>query len=67
MLRSVLVGVDGSEYSTAAVELGIRWAQRSGAVLVGLGIIDAPTISRPEPVPRRPCRPSRRASHGRGV
>jgi nucleotide-binding universal stress UspA family protein len=51
MLRSVLVGVDGSEYSTAAMELGIQWAQRSGAVLVGLGIIDAPTISKPEPVP----------------
>ena len=51
MLRSVLVGVDGSGYSTAAVELGIQWAQRSGAVLVGLGIIDAPTISKPEPVP----------------
>jgi nucleotide-binding universal stress UspA family protein len=51
MLRSVLVGVDGSEYSTAAVELGIQWAQRSGAVLVGLGIIDAPTICQPDPVP----------------
>jgi nucleotide-binding universal stress UspA family protein len=51
MLRSILVGVDGSEYSTAAVELGIQWAQRSDAVLVGLGIIDAPTISKPEPVP----------------
>jgi nucleotide-binding universal stress UspA family protein len=51
MLRSVLVGVDGSEYSTAAVDLGSQWAQRSGAVFVGLGIIDAPTISKPEPVP----------------
>src|SRR5262245_48160284 len=51
MLRSILVGVDGSEYSTATVELGIQWAQRPGAVLVGLGIIDAPTISKPEPVP----------------
>ncbi len=51
MLRSILVGVDGSAYSTAAVELGIQWAQRSGAVLVGLGIIDAPTICKPEPVP----------------
>ena len=51
MLRSILVGVDGSDYSTAAVELGIQWAQRSGAVLVGLGIIDAPTISKPELVP----------------
>jgi nucleotide-binding universal stress UspA family protein len=35
----------------AAVELGIQWAQRSGAMFVGLGIIDAPTISKPEPVP----------------
>ncbi len=51
MLRSVLVGVDGSAYSTAAVELGIQWAQRSGAVLVGLGVIDVPTICKPEPVP----------------
>ena len=51
MLRSMLVGLDGSVYSTAAVELGIRWAQHAGAVLVGLGIIDAPTICKPQPVP----------------
>jgi len=51
MVRSMLVGVDGSAYSAAAVELGIRWAQRCGAVLVGLGIIDAPTIRKSEPVP----------------
>src|SRR5215475_13306073 len=51
MLRSILVGLDGSAYSAAAVELGIRWAQHSGAVLVGLGIVDAPTICKPQPVP----------------
>jgi nucleotide-binding universal stress UspA family protein len=51
MLRSILVGIDGSAYSVAAVELGIRWAQHAGAVLVGLGIIDAPTICKPQPVP----------------
>ena len=51
MLRSIVVGLDGSAYSAAAVALGIRWAQRSGAVLVGLGIIDAPTICKPQPVP----------------
>jgi hypothetical protein len=45
------VGLDGSAYSAAAVELGIRWAQRSGAVLIGLGMIDAPTICKPQPVP----------------
>lgn len=51
MLRSILIGLDGSAYSTTAVELGLRWAQRSGALLVGLGIVDAPTIREPEPVP----------------
>jgi nucleotide-binding universal stress UspA family protein len=51
MLQSILVGLDGSAYSAAAVELGIRWAQHTGAVLVGLGIIDAPTICKPQPVP----------------
>jgi nucleotide-binding universal stress UspA family protein len=51
MLRSVLVGVDGSAYSTAAVELGIRWAQRNEAALVGLGVIDAPTTCKTQPVP----------------
>jgi len=50
MLRSMLVGVDGSAYSTTAMELGICWAQRWDAVLVGLGIVDAPTICKAEPV-----------------
>ena len=51
MLRSVLVGMDGSAYSTTALALGIRWAQHWDAVLVGLGIVDAPTICMAEPVP----------------
>jgi nucleotide-binding universal stress UspA family protein len=51
MVKSILIGLDGSTYSTAALELGIRWAQKADALLVGLGIIDAPTICRPEPVP----------------
>ncbi|MBM3224335.1 MAG: universal stress protein [Candidatus Tectomicrobia bacterium] len=50
MLRSVLVGLDGSPYSTAAVELGVQWAQRAQALFVGLGIIDEPTICAPEAV-----------------
>jgi len=49
MLRSILVGLDGSASSAAAVELGLRWALRFEAVLVGLGIIDEPTICGPEP------------------
>jgi nucleotide-binding universal stress UspA family protein len=51
MLHHLLVGIDVSTYSTAAVELGIRWAEHYGAGLVGLGVIDAPTICKAQPVP----------------
>ncbi|MEW4567332.1 universal stress protein [Tautonia sp. JC769] len=44
MLRSVLVGLDGSEHGDAALELGLRWAKRFNALLVGLGVIDEPGI-----------------------
>lgn len=51
MLRSILLGLDGSACSNAAVELGTRWARRFDALLVGLGIVDESTICRREPVP----------------
>jgi nucleotide-binding universal stress UspA family protein len=51
MITSILVGLDGSPCCAAAVELGLRWARETGARLTGLGIIDAPTICKPEPVP----------------
>jgi len=51
MLRSILVGLDGSVYSTNAMELGIRWARQFNATLVGMGIIDEPTILQPVMVP----------------
>jgi nucleotide-binding universal stress UspA family protein len=51
MLRSILIGLDGSAFSDAAVELGVRWARRFDALLVGMGVIDAPTITRAEPLP----------------
>ena len=35
MLRSILVGLDGSEHGDSALELGIRWARRFDALLVG--------------------------------
>lgn len=50
MLRSLLVGLDGSTFGETAVSLGLRWAQRSEALLVGLGVIDQPTIRAEEPV-----------------
>ena len=50
-LRSALVALDGSAYSESATALSIQWAKRSGARLLGLGVLDAPSIDRPEPVP----------------
>jgi nucleotide-binding universal stress UspA family protein len=50
MLRSILIGLDGSAPSRTAVQLGIEWARRSNALLVGLGIIDEPTICAAETV-----------------
>ena len=49
MIRSILIGLDGSGYSRCAVALGIAWAKRYDALLVGLGIVDEPAIRRSEP------------------
>ena len=51
MVKSILIGLDGSTYSTNATELGIRWARQFGALLVGLGVVDEATIRGPELVP----------------
>ena len=44
MLRSLLVGLDGSDDCIAAVELGIRWAKRFDSLLVAIGVVDEPAI-----------------------
>ena len=49
-LRSMLVGLDGSPHSVSAVRLGIAWAKQADALLVGLAIVDQPTIAAQEPV-----------------
>ena len=49
MLSSILVGLDGSDYSHSAIEVGIYLARKTGALLVGLGIVDEPTIRETEP------------------
>jgi nucleotide-binding universal stress UspA family protein len=51
VVKGILVGLDGSPFSDSAVELGIRWAKRHDAMLVGLGIVDEPGIRGGEPVP----------------
>jgi nucleotide-binding universal stress UspA family protein len=45
-VRSILVGLDGSAEADAAVELGLRWADVTGARLVGLAVVDEPAIRR---------------------
>jgi nucleotide-binding universal stress UspA family protein len=51
MLRSVLVALDGSDYSETATALAIDWGARFGAHLLGLGVLDEPAIHKGEPVP----------------
>jgi nucleotide-binding universal stress UspA family protein len=51
MLRSILVPLDGSVHSITAVDLAVAWGERFGARLVGVGVIDEPTIWKAEPVP----------------
>ncbi len=49
MLRSILVGLDGSDYSKSAVEVGIYLARKTKALLVGHGVVDEPTNRDAEP------------------
>ena len=45
----ILIGLDAPKHGAVVTELGIRWAQRCGATLVGLGIVDEPGIRAIEP------------------
>lgn len=51
MLKSILVGLDGSAYGESAVSLGLRWAKQFSARLAGATVIDEPGITADEPVP----------------
>jgi nucleotide-binding universal stress UspA family protein len=51
MLGSILLALDGSVYSESAAGLAIDWAGRYGARLLAVGMLDAPTIQKPEPIP----------------
>jgi nucleotide-binding universal stress UspA family protein len=44
MLKSLLIGLDGSVDSRSVLELGVRWAKRFGALAVGLAVVDEPGI-----------------------
>lgn len=51
MLGSILVGLDGSDFSKSALKLAIQWAKQSNAVVAGIGILDQPSITQGEFVP----------------
>ena len=48
-MRSILVGLDGSEDCLPAVDLGISWAKRFDSLLVGIGVVDEPSIRGAQP------------------
>jgi nucleotide-binding universal stress UspA family protein len=50
VIRRALVAMDGSAHGQAAATLAIDWARRFDAELVGLGVLDEPSITSPEPV-----------------
>jgi nucleotide-binding universal stress UspA family protein len=51
MITSMLVGVSGTQFSHAAAEHAIQLAGETGAVLIGLGVVDRPHLCAAESVP----------------
>jgi nucleotide-binding universal stress UspA family protein len=51
MLQTILVALDESPFSDTATTLALSWATRFGARLLGVGILDKPSITAGEPVP----------------
>ena len=51
MLKNILVPIDATESSAAALALALDLAQRHKASLTGVAIIDAPSLTAPEAVP----------------
>ncbi len=46
MIRRIVVGIDGSEYSKSAIKIACTRAKLTGATVVGVGVIDLPGIER---------------------
>ncbi|MFO0958978.1 MAG: universal stress protein [Isosphaeraceae bacterium] len=64
MLRTILLGLDGSPDGDGALELGIDWARRHNAMLVGLAVIDAPAIRESPAWPVGPAESQRALDEG---
>ena len=50
MPRTILVGLDGSPDSSP-IALGIAWARRFNALLVGIGVVNEPALRGPHDAP----------------
>lgn len=51
MLRSILLALEDSEDTQAAMELALRWASRHACQLIGVGIVDEPGILKGDVLP----------------
>lgn len=51
MLKTILVGLNGSQHSQAAVDVALAWAAQHGARLLGVAVVDTPRVTPPESVP----------------
>jgi nucleotide-binding universal stress UspA family protein len=51
MLRSILIGVNGTRGSQSACELGLTWAKAAQIPVTCVGVVDAPAILAPQPMP----------------
>lgn len=54
MIRRILIGLDGSSYCNAALDLAVDWSKKLGCTLVGLGVVDHKPVAYPEPAPLWP-------------
>jgi nucleotide-binding universal stress UspA family protein len=43
-MKSILLGLDDSEYTASAIELAIQWGRQFDCLVVGLGVIDEPKL-----------------------
>jgi len=48
MIRRIIVGIDGSDYSRTAITIACLRAELTNATIVGVGVIDLPGISKQE-------------------
>lgn len=51
MIRSILAGLEGPPIDPPVIDLGIQWARRFDALLVGLGVVDQTAVGGAESVP----------------